>query len=154
MAVRRAVGGDDLHGPVLPRVPLLGTNLNWLFAVEPEIRSAETFSRLVPDLAGWRNSTRGWPGLDETPIGIPPDWVAEILSPGTEAFDRGPKKDAYGLMGVGWLWLVDPAERLVETFANVSGRMVAGPVFGDGAAIAAAPFEAFTIPPAQLFPPA
>ena len=131
-----------------------GESPDWLFAVEPEIRSAVTFSRLVPDVAGWRRSTTGWPGLDETPIELAPDWVGEILSPGTEAFDRGPKKDAYGLMGVGWLWLVDPARRVVEAFANVRGRMVEGPVFEEGLAIGAAPFEGLSISPAHLFPPA
>ena len=27
---------------------------DWLFVIEPEIRSERTFSRLVPDVAGWR----------------------------------------------------------------------------------------------------
>jgi len=57
-------------------------------------------------------------------------------------------------MGVGWLWLVDPARRVVEAFANVRGRMVEGPVFEEGLAIGAAPFEGLSISPAHLFPPA
>src|SRR5512140_3579621 len=60
----------------------------WLFMVEPEIRSEATFSRLVPDVAAWRRSTTGWPDLDVTPIPLAPEWVGEVLSPGTEAFDR------------------------------------------------------------------
>ena len=51
------------------------------------------------------------------------------MSPATEPFDRGPKKDAYGLMGVGWLWLLDPDKRTVETFSNVRSKMIAGPAF-------------------------
>src|SRR5664280_425297 len=50
---------------------------DWLFVIEPDIRSLETFSRLVPDLAGWRRSTTGWPDLDATPVSLIPDWVAE-----------------------------------------------------------------------------
>src|SRR5712692_4707894 len=80
---------------------------DWLFLVEPEVRSETAFSRLIPDVAGWRRNTSGWPKPEVNPIERPPDWVAEILSPSTAAFDRGPKKDAYGLMGIGWLWLVD-----------------------------------------------
>jgi Uma2 family endonuclease len=124
----------------------------WLFLVEPEIRSPETFSRLVPDLAAWRRSTTGWPDLDATPIMLAPDWVAEILSPGTESFDRGPKKDAYGLMGAGWLWLVDPVQRTVQTFANVRGKMVTGPSFAEGETISAPPFGELSILPTRLFP--
>ena len=72
-----------------------GAQAEWMFVIEPEIRSLETFSRLVPDLAGWPRSTTGWPDLDATPVSLIPDWVAEIVSPATESFDRGPKKDAF-----------------------------------------------------------
>jgi Uma2 family endonuclease len=106
----------------------------WLFLVEPEIRSEPAFSRLVPDIAGWKKSGSGWPGPDETPIAKIPEWVAEVLSPSTESFDRGPKTEAYGHMGVGWLWLVDCERRRIETFANVRGRMTpARPLEIDGA---------------------
>ena len=125
---------------------------DWLFAVEPEIRSAEAFSRLVPDVAAWRRSTTGWPDLDATPVSLIPDWVAEVLSPATAAFDRGPKKDAYGLMGVGWLWILDPDDRRVETFQNVRGRMLPGPVFASDGELAFPPFEELRIPVAGLFP--
>jgi Uma2 family endonuclease len=72
-----------------------GAQADWMFVIEPEIRSLEAFSRLVPDLAGWPRSTTGWPDLDATPVSLIPDWVAEIVSPATESFDRGPKKDAF-----------------------------------------------------------
>ncbi len=127
---------------------------DWLFIVVPEISSPGTFSRLDPDIAGWRRSTTGWPDLDLTPIPLAAEWVGEILSPGSEAFDRGPKKEAYGLMGVGWLWLVDPERRLVETFANVRGKMVAGPSFSDADPISAPPFDGLSIAAAHLYPSA
>src|SRR6266511_5485407 len=82
--------GDGTHPP------------EWLFLIEPEIRSETAFSRLIPDLAGWRRSAGGWPDTEVNPVELPPEWAAEVLSPSTVAFDRGPKKDAYGLMGVGW----------------------------------------------------
>jgi Uma2 family endonuclease len=124
---------------------------DWLFVVEPEIRSEKAFSRLVPDLAGWRRSTGGWPDLDKTPVTLVPEWVAEILSPGTAATDRNEKGDAYGSMGVGWLWLVDPDRRAVETYANVRGRMTAGPVFHAKEEIIGEPFGSVSIPVEAIF---
>lgn len=124
----------------------------WLFVAEPEIRSEENLSRLVPDLAAWRRSTTGWPDLHETPISLVPEWVAEVLSPTTERFDRRQKMGAWGAMGVGWVWLVDVDGRRVETFANVRGTMVAGPVLAADAELAAEPFGALGIAVTRLFP--
>ena len=113
---------------------------DWLFLVEPEIRSETAFSRLIPDVAGWRRSAGGWPDTEVNPVELPPEWAAEILSPGTIAFDRGPKKDAYGLMGVGWLWLLDVNQKTIETFSNERGRMLPGPKLEAGQALAGPPF--------------
>lgn len=126
---------------------------DWLFIIEPEIRSERTFSRMAPDVAGWRRSTSGWPDLDTTPVTIVPDWLAEVLSPSTEATDRTRKVDAYGAMGVGWLWLVDPDQRTVETFANVRGRMVAGAAFRAGERIIGEPFGSQPVPVEAIFVP-
>jgi Uma2 family endonuclease len=121
----------------------------WLFVVEPEIRSERTFSRLSPDVAGWRRSTGGWPDLDATPVSLVPEWVAEVLSPSTAVFDRTEKSAAYGAMGVGWLWLVDPDERTVETFANVRGGMSSMGLFRMGQEITGEPFG--SVPVDALF---
>jgi Uma2 family endonuclease len=77
--------------------------------------------------------------------------VAEVLSPTTEAHDRSEKADAYGAMGVGWLWLLDPDRRAIETFANVRGRMTAGPVFGAGQEIRGEPFVPGSFPVTSIF---
>jgi Uma2 family endonuclease len=122
----------------------------WTFASEPELRSERSFSRLIPDVAGWRRST-GWPGPDESLISLVPDFVAEVLSPGTEEVDRGPKREAYGLMGVGWVWILDPVAKTVETFANVRGTMVPGPALLSSDLIAAPPFENLTLRVEALF---
>ena len=122
----------------------------WRFVLEPEIRSERTFSRLIPDVAGWRRST-GWPGSDESLISKAPDFVAEVLSPGTEEVDRGPKREAYGLMGVSWMWILDPVARTVETFTNVRGSMVPGPSLGPSEILAAPPFEELTLGVEVLF---
>lgn len=126
---------------------------DWLFLVGPEIRSESAFSRLVPDLAGWRRSSGGWPGADETLIGLPPDWAAEILYPSTEKDDRGAKRDAYGLMGVGWLWIADPLERTIEVHENVRGKMIARASFGPAASLEAPPFAGAAVRVEELFLP-
>lgn len=123
----------------------------WLFLVEPEIRSARAFSRLIPDLAGWRRSTTGWPGPDETLISRMPEWVLEVVSPGSAEIDRGPKRDAYGVMGVGWLWIVDPYQKTVETFVNVRGTLVPEASGGPGGTFLAPPFESVSIELGRLF---
>jgi len=124
---------------------------DWLFVVEPEIRSERAFSRLVPDVAGWRRSTNGWPDIDRTPVSLVPEWVAEVLSPGTADADRGVKTEAYGAMGVGWLWLVDCDRQTVETFTNVRGRMVSGPAFSASQTITGEPFGPEPIPVERFF---
>ncbi|MGI9303018.1 MAG: Uma2 family endonuclease [Gammaproteobacteria bacterium] len=45
-----------------------------------------------------------------------PDWVIEILSPGTEERDRGYKKSLYARYGVREYWIVDPKERLADVY--------------------------------------
>ncbi len=45
-----------------------------------------------------------------------PDLVVEILSPTTEARDRGIKLKAYGRFGVQEYWIVDPDARAVEIY--------------------------------------
>jgi Uma2 family endonuclease len=128
-----------------------GVPPDWLFLVEPEIRSETAFSRLIPDVAGWRRSAGGWPDTEINPVGLPPEWAAEILSPGTIVFDRGPKKDAYGLMGVGWLWLLDVDQKTIETFSNERGRMLPGPNLEAGQVLAGPPFGDLSTQVADLF---
>ena len=123
----------------------------WLFVIEPELRSLRNFTRVVPDLAGWKRSGSGWPDLDVTPLSHMPDWVAEVLSPSTAAFVSEERSGAYGAMGVGWLWLVDADLRRVETFENVRGQMVARAVFEAGASVAGEPFAPVSIPSSELF---
>jgi len=45
-----------------------------------------------------------------------PDLVVEILSPTTEARDRGVKMKAYARYGVGEYWIVDPAAKAIEAY--------------------------------------
>src|SRR5512140_838478 len=57
----------------------------WWILDEPEIHLGRDV--LVPDLAGWRRSRL--PQLKAEPFfTVAPDWVCEVLSPGTRGVDR------------------------------------------------------------------
>src|SRR4029077_16940085 len=45
-----------------------------------------------------------------------PDWVAEVLSPGTASHDKIVKCPVYERAGVRELWLVDPVERRLTLY--------------------------------------
>jgi hypothetical protein len=47
---------------------------------------------------------------------LAPDWVAEIVSPSTEAQERGEKMTIYAREAVRHAWLVDPTIRTLELF--------------------------------------
>jgi Uma2 family endonuclease len=45
-----------------------------------------------------------------------PDFIAEVLSPSTEALDRGLKFEDYAAHGVREYWIIDPDAELVEQY--------------------------------------
>jgi Uma2 family endonuclease len=59
--------------------------------------------------------------LSDRGIEGPPDLVVEVLSPSTEARDRGLKLDRYRRFGVGEYWIVDPDGRTVEVWKLAAG---------------------------------
>ena len=60
----------------------------WVFLDEPELRLGPTPEVLVPDLAGWRRDRVPTDFLERAFVDIAPDWICEVLSPSTEAFDH------------------------------------------------------------------
>lgn len=93
----------------------------WIILDEPEIALGENI--LVPDLAGWRRER--FPGEEETNwISVVPDWVCEVLSPGTIRTDKVRKTGIYAEHGVRHLWLLDPLARTLDVFELESGRWV------------------------------
>jgi Uma2 family endonuclease len=121
----------------------------WIILIEPEVRFSER-DLLVPDLAGWRKERfPGWP--EENWFSTPPDWICEILSPGTASRDRIHKMRVYAEHDVEWLWLVDPRERTLEVYALESGRWVRTNAFAEADRVRAEPFEAIEIELANLW---
>src|SRR4030095_15475265 len=85
----------------------------WLILDEPELHLGADPDIPVPDLAGWRRTRM--PELpDAAFLSLAPDWVSEVLSPGTEGVDRAEKVPIYAREGVGFIWLIDPGVRTLE----------------------------------------
>ncbi len=88
----------------------------WVILYEPEIQlGSDTF---VPDIAGWKKERFG--KIPETNwISVVPDWICEVLSPGTARIDRKKKMPIYARFGVRHLWLLDPSEKTLEIFSRL-----------------------------------
>lgn len=115
----------------------------WTFIVEPELHLGSHV--VVPDIGGWKNE-RLTP-FPETPfIETPPDWLAEILSPSTQAIDRTDKLAVYAEYGVKHCWYVDPIAKTLEVFELSGGRWLIAATFKDADPVAAPPFEVHTFP--------
>jgi Uma2 family endonuclease len=85
----------------------------WIILDEPELHLGGNV--VVPDLAGWRRERM--PKLPNTAaFELAPDWVCEVLSPGTEPVDRANKMPLYAREGVAHAWLVNPIGRTLEAY--------------------------------------
>jgi Uma2 family endonuclease len=78
--------------------------------------------------------------------------VCEILSPGTAKKDRVLKLPLYARYGVGYIWLVDPAEHTLEAFALRDHAWVLIAVLQDDDAVQVAPFDAVGFALSDLWP--
>jgi Uma2 family endonuclease len=124
----------------------------WTIIDEPELHVGPDPDILVPDLGGWRAGRLvDREDEDEPFITVVPDWVCEILSPGTLRIDRMKKMPIFAREKVGHVWLVDPREKTVEVFRfEGSGYVLVG-TFGGDEAVRAEPFDAAAIPPEFLW---
>ncbi len=119
-AVKHAAAGSILGSWLVPAYwHGRGGPGGWWVLYEPELHLGADV--LVPDWAGWRRERM--PALpDAAFVSLAPDWVCEILSPSTAAFDRVTKLTVYAREGVGHAWLVDPLARTLEVLRLESGR--------------------------------
>ena len=121
----------------------------WLFANKPELHLGPHV--VVPDLAGWR--LERLPALPETAwIEVVPDWICEILSPSTEAYDKGAKRGIYAAHGLKHYWLLDPRAEVLEAFELRDGQWVLLNTFSGADDVIAAPFAAVPFPLSALWP--
>jgi Uma2 family endonuclease len=118
----------------------------WILLFEPELHLGEPGSEdiLVPDLAGWRRERM--PVVEEAAyFTLAPDWVCEVLSPGTAKTDRADKLPIYAREQVSHVWLVDPAARTLEILRREGSRWLLVGVWSDEARLKGEPFEALDL---------
>jgi Uma2 family endonuclease len=137
--------GGDLHGPFQRGRSGPG---GWWVLHEPELHLAEDV--LAPDLAGWRRER-----LPRVPkvaaFTLPPDWVCEVLSPGTAMRDRVLKMPIYARAGVAHLWLIDPEVQTLEVFRREAGGWLLVAAHAGRAQVRAEPFDAVELELAALW---
>ena len=114
----------------------------WIIIIEPEIGFGEDI--LVPDLAGWKRER--FPETEETNwISVAPDWVCEVLSPGTARNDRIKKMRVFARHGVRHAWLIDPILLTLEIYRLESGRWLLLEAFAEDDKVRAEPFQEIEI---------
>ena len=114
----------------------------WLIIYEPELHFASNV--LVPDLAGWRRERMAL--LPDAPfITLAPDWICEVLSPGSARFDRKKKMPLYGDVGVRNAWLLDPVERTLEVYRLADAHWSLLTTYSDDERVRAEPFDAIEL---------
>ncbi len=122
----------------------------WWILDEPELHLGRHI--LVPDSAGWRRERLPvFP--DEAYFTLSPDWVCEVLSPGTARIDRVVKMPIYAEQGVGWLWLVDPDQRTLEVFRLHDGHWLMESAWQQDDTVNAPPFVEHRFSLADLWVP-
>ncbi|NOT84773.1 MAG: Uma2 family endonuclease [Methylococcaceae bacterium] len=120
----------------------------WWILDEPEIHLG--FDVVVPDIAGWRRERM--PRLPDTAyFELAPDWVCEVLSPGTARQDRALKMPIYAAHGMLHIWLIDPLQRTLEAFENTSGKWLLLQVLENDNAVSLPPFDAISFNLADLW---
>jgi Uma2 family endonuclease len=121
----------------------------WVLLDEPELHLGEDI--LVPDVAGWRRARMPRVPMEAAFATLASDWVCEVLSPRTQAFDRGDKMDVYAREGVTHAWLLDPLEKLLEVWRLEAAKWVRVGTWSGSAVVRAEPFDAIELALADLW---
>jgi Uma2 family endonuclease len=122
----------------------------WIIHFEPEIHFGANV--VVPDIAGWKRE-RYTISPNEHRITISPDWICEVLSPGTARTDRIRKMRIFADHEVPYVWLIDPALMTLEVYRLQSGNWVVQGLYAENDKVRAVPFEEVEIDLANLWLP-
>jgi len=146
---RHAVASSTLGGELNGRYHQgRGGPGGWWILDEPDLHLGDDI--VVPDLAGWRRTRL--PSIPDTAFfTVPPDWLCEVLSPGTVRLDRHRKLDVYARAGIAHVWLVDPVSRTLEVLRLDRGLWVIEAVHADREQVAAPPFTDTTLTLSNLW---
>ena len=85
-------------------------------------------------------------------IKVAPDWICEVLSASTERRDRSVKMRIYAEAGIGYLWIVDPRQQLLQVFRLLEQRWLLEGTWTSDDVVSAPPFEAISFSFADLWP--
>jgi Uma2 family endonuclease len=141
--------GMDLGGPFQRG---RGGPGGWWFFDEPELHLSHDI--VVPDLAGWRVERMPQRPFSKTPfVTLAPDWVCEVLSPGTASTDRVAKSRVYAREGVSFLWFIDPQLRTLEASRLEHGLWLQLGSWSNADTPRVQPFDAIEIQLADLWSP-
>lgn len=108
---------------------------------------------LIPDLAGWRREIVPKLPTDKNYLEISPQWVCEILSPGTARIDRIRKMPIYARERIEHVWLIDPVLNTLEVYQRNDSRWTLLNSYEGNCLIRAAPFDAIEIDLGALWLP-
>ncbi len=143
--------GGELHGPFRRGI---GGPGGWVILDEPELHLGPKPDKIVPDLAGWRRErmadARG-PETAPAYYDTAPDCVCEILSPASEAVDRGKKMRIYRRERVQHAWLINPLTRILEVYRLDGQRWTLLDTFEGDDVVRAEPFDAIELSLAVLW---
>ncbi len=117
----------------------------WVILDEPELHLGVEPDIVVPDLAGWRRERMPRLPMESAFISLAPDWLCEVVSPGTQAFDRKEKMDLYARERVRHAWLVDPLAKLLEVWRLEGDKWLRIATWTGDALVRAEPFEAIEL---------
>lgn len=119
----------------------LGAEIDILFAADTVLR---------PDLSGWRRD-RVAVMPTEWPVPVTPDWVCEILSPGSTRRDLTIKPPIYHAAHVGHYWVVDRANRMLLVYRHSKDGYVLVLAAGETDTVRAEPFDAVELFVGRIF---
>lgn len=139
--------GYDLIGPFQRGI---GGPGGWWIVDEPELHFGEDV--LIPDLAGWRQERMSVFKKDAF-ITLAPDWICEVLSPGTAILDRKLKLKVYGREQVRHAWLIDPTLKSLEVLRLDGASWTMVDTHSGADVIRAAPFQDVELNLAALWLP-
>lgn len=139
-AIASSVLGSELGGPFHRG---RGGPGGWAILDEPELHLGADV--LVPDLGGWRRERMPEIPVDRAFFTLAPDWVCEVLSPGTAKLDRGDKRTVYAREGVRHIWFIDPDAQTLEILELDGASYRVKDVFSGEARVHAVPFDAIEL---------
>jgi Uma2 family endonuclease len=120
----------------------------WIILVEPELWLGSPPDKLVPDLSGWRRERMPDAIGDESSPAyyeLAPDWVCEVVSPGTERQDRGKKMRIYRREAVAHVWLINAVQQTLEVYRLDQGKWTLVDTHEGSERVRAEPFEAIEL---------